>query len=220
MKTTTDVRNSRGLEQRGLTACSRRLRAKTMRRLLILAVVVAYAVTPEVVVLADTAHVTTNSNAIAPPRPLTIPGLPNLGIVDTGIFRSGRPTSAGYDALRRLGVRTIINLERYPDDGEALRQAGIASIHIPLSVARRPTEAEVDRFLAAVTDTSLRPILIHCQRGIDRTGAMVGVFRVRVQDWRPARALTEMTAYGYAPEMFPLMAECVLEQWPPAPSGR
>lgn len=154
------------------------------------------------------------------PHRLSIPGLPNLGVVDTGIFRCGRPTAGGYDALRRLGVRTIINLERYPDDGEALRRAGIVSIHIPLSVMRRPTDAEAARFLAALTDTSLRPILVHCQRGIDRTGAMVGLYRVRVQGWTPARVLEEMEEYGYEQEMFPRMAEFVLEQVPGGPARR
>jgi hypothetical protein len=48
-----------------------------------------------------------------------------------------------------------------------------------------------------LTDPANRPLVIHCQHGADRTGAIVALYRVVVQDWSKADALREMDEGGF-----------------------
>jgi hypothetical protein len=47
------------------------------------------------------------------------------------------------------------------------------------------------------TDPARQPVLVHCRRGADRTGAMVAIYRVVVEGWTKADAIDEMTRGGY-----------------------
>jgi len=51
--------------------------------------------------------------------------------------------------------------------------------------------------LRIMADPANRPLLIHCQHGADRTGAMVALYRVVVQNWSKADAIREMNEGGY-----------------------
>src|SRR5262249_45716480 len=51
--------------------------------------------------------------------------------------------------------------------------------------------------LKIMADPQNRPLLIHCQQGADRTGAMVALYRVVVQGWPAEKAVEEMTRGGY-----------------------
>src|SRR5262249_62401605 len=50
--------------------------------------------------------------------------------------------------------------------------------------------------LKIMADPQNRPLLIHCQQGADRTGAMVALYRVVVQGWTAEKAVEEMTQGG------------------------
>jgi len=45
-------------------------------------------------------------------------------------------------------------------------------------------------------DQSAYPIYVHCLYGVDRTGTMMALYRIRQQGWRNADALEEMTYFG------------------------
>jgi len=48
-----------------------------------------------------------------------------------------------------------------------------------------------------MADPGNRPLVIHCQHGADRTGALVALYRVVVQGWSKADAVREMDEGGF-----------------------
>jgi protein tyrosine/serine phosphatase len=123
-----------------------------------------------------------------------MPGVGNLYRVSDTLYRSEQPTAEGMRELEKLGIRTVIDLRRDHDD--TTETAGTR-----LHVIRIPTDAwdygikeeDVSAFLRAAVDPSNAPVLVHCQRGADRTGTMVAAYRIAVEGWDAGEAVAEMT---------------------------
>jgi len=128
-------------------------------------------------------------------QPMELPGLPNLHKVSDNIYRGAAPTAEGIHQLKKLGVRTVIDLRDSgsPDD---VRGTGITYVRIP-ATAWQPDEKAVVQFLQTVTDADRLPVFVHCQRGADRTGMMSAIYRVAVQGWSKDQAIDEMTHGGF-----------------------
>ena len=99
---------------------------------------------------------------------------------------------------RSIGVRTVVNLRHYHgrSEGERVRAAGMRYEWIPLESTDAPEREQVQRVLEVVTDEEAQPVYVHCLHGVDRTGAMVAVYRIREQGWNNADALAEMEHFG------------------------
>lgn len=126
-------------------------------------------------------------------------GISNVGRVAPGIYRGSTPTDEGLDTLKKMGIRTIVNLRHYHGSAEsrACRKRGFNYVGIRLESSDAPSETDVRKFLAVMTDTSRHPVYFHCWRGKDRTGAMCAVYRMDIQRWPLKAALAEMDAYGF-----------------------
>lgn len=125
--------------------------------------------------------------------------IPNFGVIDHRLWRSGQPDAAALAKLARRGMRTIINL-RMPGDlkpGEVAfaRRHGIAYHQLPLSGVRAPNDGQIARLFALV-DGSPAPVLLHCEHGSDRTGTFVACYRILRQGWSAEQALAEADRYG------------------------
>lgn len=135
----------------------------------------------------------------------------NLGTVEVGkIYRSAAPNRKEMKYLgEALHINTIIDL-RNPDlmsDTDAkyqeeymkdLNAAGIKGYRsIPMSDKRPPTPAQEEEFLRIVTNPDYWPVLVHCEGGRHRTGAMIALYRVRHDGWTAEKAMTEAKAFGY-----------------------
>lgn len=129
-------------------------------------------------------------------EPLTFPGLPNLHKVSDSLYRGAQPTAEGIKQLQAMGIRTIINLRSSDTDRDILDSAGLTYERIPM-VAWHAGDDDVVQFLRIVTDENRLPAFVHCQRGADRTGMMVAVYRIVVQGWDKEQALAEMTQGGF-----------------------
>ncbi len=129
-------------------------------------------------------------------QPLEIEGVPNLHKVSQGLYRSAQPSSTGMENLRKLGVRTVVNLRTFHTDRDEIGTTGLNYVRIPMQ-AWYPERRDAMRFLRIVSDTSRTPVLVHCQHGADRTGAVVAVYRTAVQGWSKEAALREMTTGGF-----------------------
>lgn len=129
--------------------------------------------------------------------------IPNFHQVEDGIFRGGTPGDAGVAYLKALGVRTIVNLDDRAaanrEELAAAAAAGIREVALPMSGFWKPHDATVNAALAALDDPSLRPIYVHCQHGQDRTGLVVGLYRVETEHWQPGHAYAEMKQLGFHP---------------------
>lgn len=128
--------------------------------------------------------------------------LPNFAVVAPGIYRGAAPTQNGLRRLKALGVRTIIDLriekKGQVEEAAAAKHLGLARVRIRMG-REAPTKKQLATFLAIVDDPAQQPVFIHCQHGADRTGAMVGIWRVTRQGWSFDRAWAEMRRYGFKP---------------------
>lgn len=132
-------------------------------------------------------------------------GIPNYAQVTPAIFRGGRPSFQDLRFLQNSGVRTIINLE---NDDRAVRteldnarRLGLNEITIPLEYLSAPSDQDIQRILSILQDPSVGPIFLHCKHGEDRTGMVMGLYRVFVQKWTPQNAYREMLQMGFHPNL-------------------
>ncbi len=130
----------------------------------------------------------------------------NFGRVTPGIYRGGLPGYSGLKYLKAIGVKTILNLDGNRGDAreeaEWAHRLGIRTVSVPMSFFWKPRHRDVNRALAALRDPSLYPIYVHCHAGKDRTGLVVGIYRVEDQRMDPYRAYNEMIRYGFHPELW------------------
>ncbi len=129
-------------------------------------------------------------------QPLALEGVPNLHTVSTSLYRSAQPTAQGMRNLKQHGIITIVNLRSFHSDRDEIGTAGLGYEHIYMK-AWHPERKEIVRFLQIVTDPKRTPVLVHCQHGADRTGAMCALYRVAVQGWTKEEALGEMVQGGF-----------------------
>jgi protein tyrosine/serine phosphatase len=118
--------------------------------------------------------------------------------VAPGLYRGGQPTAAGIAWLKSIGVKTVLNLRHYHGDSEQreVESVGLRYERIALTSRDEPKAEQVARFLAIVRDPALRPLYVHCEHGVDRTGAMMAIYRMEEEGWSNADAYAEMAAFG------------------------
>ncbi len=129
-------------------------------------------------------------------QPLEMEGVPNLHRVSPTLYRSAQPSAPGMENLKKLGIRTVVNLRTFHSDRDEIGASGLNYVRIPMQ-AWYPERKDALKFLRVVADTSMIPVLVHCQHGADRTGSMVAVYRTAVQGWSKEEALQEMTKGGF-----------------------
>ena len=120
----------------------------------------------------------------------------NLYKIEDGFYRGAQPTTTGFEELQALGVRAVLNLAGGPGDVMLVPANSLKLFHVPMSAWGLNDEL-VLQALRVMADPSNRPLLIHCQHGSDRTGALVALYRVVVQGWSKQKAVLEMNQGGY-----------------------
>jgi protein tyrosine phosphatase (PTP) superfamily phosphohydrolase (DUF442 family) len=130
--------------------------------------------------------------------PLREPALENFYRVTDDLYRGAQPDAAGLRRLKALGVKTVVNLRRFHEDGQMVGQAGLEWVHINVNPFK-PRRDQLVAFLRVASDPNRTPVFVHCQRGIDRTGMMCAVYRMVICGWTKAEAIDEMTngPFGY-----------------------
>lgn len=128
--------------------------------------------------------------------------LPNFATVGPGIYRGAAPTALGLKKLKERGVKTIIDLriekKGQPEEEAMAKSLGVRRVRIRMG-REAPTEQQVRQFLGELKRAGSAPVFVHCQHGADRTGAMIGIWRVTQQGWSFDRAWNEMRRYGFKP---------------------
>ena len=98
-------------------------------------------------------------------------------VIPGRVYRSAQPEGADLDRyVRRHNIRTVVNLNgccdpkpEYLDECRATHRLDISPEDIGMSAGRLPAVPAL-RHLLEVFDHAEPPLLIHCHRGIDRTG--------------------------------------------------
>ncbi len=126
-------------------------------------------------------------------------GIRNFGKVNEELYRGAQPDLDGIRNLKRLGIKSIVNLRTSREDRQkelAFAEAsGILCTNIPLNGIRRPKPEQVKQVLAAIKALP-GPVFVHCQHGCDRTGTIVACYRIEFEKWTNEEALKEAERYG------------------------
>ena len=123
-------------------------------------------------------------------------GVKNFYKVEDGLYRGAQPTAAGFQELVDLGVRTVLDVAGGDGDGGVAPGGSLKLLHVPMSAFGLHDDRVLEA-LRAMADPANRPLMIHCQHGADRTGALVALYRVVVQGWTKEKAVLEMNQGGY-----------------------
>jgi protein tyrosine/serine phosphatase len=124
--------------------------------------------------------------------------IPRFLKVDEGLYRGGQPVSEGFEFLKQKGIKTVINLRTEDKEGDIVRGLGMKYVHIPVRIhvwSKIPDEA-IAKFFETVRDPANQPVFVHCRRGADRTGAMIGFYRISMQGWNGNDAYSEARKIG------------------------
>jgi protein tyrosine phosphatase (PTP) superfamily phosphohydrolase (DUF442 family) len=130
----------------------------------------------------------------------SIPGIKNFDQVGSNVYRGGQPTTEGFQYLASIGVKTVIDLreagERAELEGKAVTGAGMKYINIPMTGMTPPTTDEISKILDLLENPAAGPAFVHCQRGADRTGAVIAAYHIDHDKWDNARALLDAKAHS------------------------
>jgi tyrosine-protein phosphatase SIW14 len=128
-------------------------------------------------------------------RPVASTVLPNWYKVDDGLYRSRQPDRNGFEEIRRRGIRTIVDLRAGHSDARLVEGLGFNLVAVPLR-AWHFTDDQILSALKAI-QAGPKPVLVHCQQGADRTGAVIAAYRVIVQGWSKDEAIAELKKGGF-----------------------
>jgi len=120
----------------------------------------------------------------------------NLYRIEDGLYRGAQPTAGGFKELAALGVKCVLDVAGGAGDGALVGEGSLKLFHVPMT-AFGLRDDRVLEALRIMADPQNRPLLIHCQHGADRTGALVALYRVVIQGWTPQNAVLEMNRGGY-----------------------
>jgi protein tyrosine/serine phosphatase len=136
----------------------------------------------------------------------TAPGpLPNFHQVHPYLFRGGQPDRQGVDKLHVMGIKTVIDLRAQTADTKAekaqVEGLGMRYIILPMS-DKAPSQKQVDTFIETTSEAKAKgePVYVHCAHGSDRTGCMVGIWRVSQDGFSYDQAYKEMRQYYFGPQ--------------------
>ncbi|MBS1999273.1 MAG: dual specificity protein phosphatase family protein [Cyanobacteria bacterium SZAS LIN-2] len=141
----------------------------------------------------------------------------NFQVVSSGLWRGAMPSHKAIEKLAKSGVKTIVDL-RYQGascekEAEVARQLGVNYVNIPLGF-EHPSLGNVAKFLAIVSKPANQPVFVHCRQGADRTGTLIGVFRIMHDHWSFTEAYNEMRSHHFKPflsNLKSLVARCERE---------
>lgn len=144
------------------------------------------------------------------PRALAVATLSILAIVVPGLWwalghsqdtihtiAEGRVYQSGViapddlrDTVRRLGIRTVIDLrepwEEARGEREILSALGVVHVHMP--TGQIPEDSTVSRFLDLMNNPATYPVLIHCLHGTGRSVLFSAIYRIEFEGWERERA--------------------------------
>jgi tyrosine-protein phosphatase SIW14 len=118
------------------------------------------------------------------------------------VFSGSEPGAVGLEFIRGLGIKTVIDL-RKPGHGadlefEQARKHGLNYFNIGTGYFGL-SDNVIASFLAVVLNPNFQPVYVHCNDGIDRTGALIAIYRIAVEGWPVEWARTELQAHKFRP---------------------
>ena len=128
----------------------------------------------------------------------------NFGKVNGNYYRGSQPSQVQMEELKRLGVKTIIDLrkDKVASAADWASRAGLQYFNITMKPSKAATDEQTAYFLSLVNDPKNWPVYVHCKGGRHRTGALTAVYRITHDRWTAAQAWEEMKAYDFNDGLF------------------
>jgi tyrosine-protein phosphatase SIW14 len=156
--------------------------------------------------LAAVVFLLTLASAAVPSQVSAVPGvsIKNFGKINEHYYRGSQPTEEEFAQLKKLGIKTVIDLriDNLPAEAGWTRGLGMQYFSIPLKASTPANEQQTSYFLSLVKDPAKWPVYVHCKGGRHRTGAMTAVYRITQDGWTADQAYREMTEYDFNNGLF------------------
>jgi DSP-PTPase phosphatase fused to NAD+ Kinase len=121
--------------------------------------------------------------------------------VAPGVWRGHAPWLRGnYRQLREMGFQAVLDIRGNQPRASArerrlLERMGIVYMKAPLGF-RPLRDGSGEHILAVLQNPPALPMYVHCNVDRDRSSAVIGVYRVRVQGWSREAAVEEAQSFG------------------------
>lgn len=123
--------------------------------------------------------------------------LHNVHRVVEGVYSGAQPEGAGaFDALKAMGVRTIVSVDGATPAVELAASRGMRYVHIPTTYAEVTDEQRLE--LARVLRELPGPVYVHCHHGKHRGPAAVAAAAVTLGMMTPEQGVAFMRRAGTA----------------------
>ncbi len=124
----------------------------------------------------------------------------NFGQMDERFYRGAQPEPDDYQALKDLGIQTVIDLRNDPEDysKNAVESLGMKYVNIPMSGWKYPKDRHIDEFKRLMNDPETGVMYVHCKAGKHRTGVAGAVYRFENYGWDYDRTYREMKNYNFS----------------------
>jgi protein tyrosine/serine phosphatase len=122
----------------------------------------------------------------------------NFGQMDERFYRGARPKERDFQALKALGINTVIDLtDNTPDEKRYAEAAGLHYVNIAITDKQDPSDAQIAQFLKLVNDPATGKFYVHCAGGRHRTGVMGAVYRFANYHWSFDQVYAEMLNFDF-----------------------
>lgn len=120
--------------------------------------------------------------------------LNNFGIVELGkLYRGAQPDAKGFEDLWAMGVREVMILNGNNDSA-----SGWGGLVLSRPMNGLEDVDEVEKYVEDL-DRSIqigRTVFVHCAHGRDRTGEIIGAWRIIKCGWTFSQMEAERLLYG------------------------
>lgn len=136
-------------------------------------------------------------------------------VVPGHIYRSGYLEPGPLErVIDEHGIRTIlVLLNNEPDNPQQQQEMAIAGrkgvhvLRIGMPGDGKAEHALLEQAADVLANESRHPVLVHCAAGVNRTGAVCAVWRMKHCGWSVDAALEEAEACGWSPRDNPGLAD-------------
>lgn len=122
----------------------------------------------------------------------------NFGQMDERFYRGARPKQKDFQALKDLGIQTVIDLtDNTPQEKGYVEALGMTYVNIAIPDKKDPSNDQIAQFLKLVNDPATGKFYVHCAGGRHRTGVMGAVYRFNNYQWNFNQVYAEMQNFDF-----------------------